>query len=379
MSGKSYGIIRKEEAIETRWSGGTTWEIFRYPENSSYENRDFIFRLSRAEIQRESSLFTSLPHYQRHLMLLAGEVVLVHQGKKSFRLEPFQPHTFDGGLSTQSFGKAQDYNLMVQEGQVGQLRLLTLSPEAKNQELPSAFLSLERPYFVRGYYCESGYLVAVMEKDTVSLHPGDQLIVFGEREQEAPLKLMGEGRTIEALVAYGQGGEKTEEDTRGFSIMPTWQDMKDATFVAYTNFRGASYFSKKRRELWYDPLMVKGIRRLERFYMPMVIFILGFLASVYGGIEISGREGVIYWVLAWLALDLWVITPSLYLWFLPLPIREHMKPLETLTPYEKELCGKELEKNPQLEKILKKYTITGRNVGDEYQGRGYHSFRDDDE
>ena len=379
MSEKSYGIIRKEEAIEARWSGGTTWEIFRYPENSSYENRDFIFRLSRAEIQLESSLFTPLPHYQRHLMLLAGELVLVHQGEKSFRLEPFQPHTFHGGVSTQSFGKAQDYNLMVQEGQVGQLRLLTLSSEAINQKLPSGFLEQDRPYYARGYYCESGYLVAVMDQDTVSLRPGDQLVIFGEREQEASLKLMGEGRTIETLVAYGQGAEKTEEDTTGFSTMPTWQDMKDATFVAYTNFRGASYFSKKRRKLWYDPLMVKGIRRLERFYMPMIIFILGFLASVYGGIEISGREGVVYWVLAWLILDLWVITPGLYLWFLPLPIREHMKPLETLTPYEKTLCEKELEKNPRLEKILKKYTITGRNVGDEYQGRGYHSFRDDDE
>ncbi len=378
MSEKSYGIIRKEEAIEARWSGGTTWEIFRYPENSSYENRDFIFRLSRAEIQLESSLFTPLPHYQRHLMLLAGELVLVHQGEKSFRLEPFQPHTFHGGVSTQSFGKAQDYNLMVQEGQVGQLRLLTLSSEAINQKLPSGFLEQDRPYYARGYYCESGYLVAVMDQDTVSLRPGDQLVIFGEREQEASLKLMGEGRTIETLVAYGQGAEKTEEDTTGFSTMPTWQDMKDATFVAYTNFRGASYFSKKRRKLWYDPLMVKGIRRLERFYMPMIIFILGFLASVYGGIEISGREGVVYWVLAWLVLDLWVITPGLYLWFLPLPIRDHMKPLETLTPYEKALCEKELEKNPQLEKILKKYTITGRNVGDEYQGRGYHSFRDDD-
>jgi hypothetical protein len=268
---------------------------------------------------------------------------------------------------------------MVQEGQVGQLRSLTLSAEAKNQAFPSELLQPDRPYFARGYYCESGYLVAVMDQDTVSLRPGDQLMIFGEREQEASLKLMGEGRTIEALVAYGEWGDQTEEYSTGFSIMPTWQDMKDATFVAYTNFRGASYFSKRRRELWYDPLMTKGIRRLERFYIPMIIFILGFLASVYGGIEISGREGVVYWVLAWLVLDLLVITPGLYLWFLPLPIRDHMKPMETLTPYEKELCRKELEKNPQLEKILKKYTITGRNVGDECQGRGYHSFRDDDE
>jgi environmental stress-induced protein Ves len=378
MGTKACQIIRKEEGRENQWAGGTTWELFRYPEDSSYETRDFLFRLSRAEIREESVAFTLFPDYQRHLMILSGEIVLVHEGKNTLRLSPFEQEVFDGGQPTRSFGRAQDYNLMVRKGQVGQLRALTLGEEAASYPLPSSFFKETRPYLVRCYYCESGYSVVVLGEDTMMLRPGDQLVLHGKTGEEMNLKLMGQGRTIEALVAYGALEGLDEESSVGFKERPTWQDIKDAFFIAYTNFRGAAYFSKRRRTLWYDPLLAKGILRVERFYLPMVIFVLGFLFSVYAGMEVSGNQGVAYWVLAWLLLDLFVITPGIYLWGLPLPLRNHMKPLKDLTPYEKALYQKELSQNPQLEKILKRYAITGRNVGDQHEGRAYGSFRDDD-
>jgi hypothetical protein len=52
-----------------------------------------------------------------------------------------------------------------------------------------------------------------------------------------------------------------------------------------------------------------------------------------------------------------------------------MKAISDLTPGEKKLCEKDNASNPRLEKLLKKYAITGRNVGDEHEGKDYKSFR----
>ena len=64
--------------ITSTWAGGTTTQLYLYPENGSYANRDFLFRISSATVDLEESGFGVLLSavtvfvYQGTLVLLAG-------------------------------------------------------------------------------------------------------------------------------------------------------------------------------------------------------------------------------------------------------------------------------------------------------------------
>jgi len=105
-------IIHKKDIKTSDWSGGTTSELFIYPVNADYKKLDFAFRLSRATIEVDESTFTPLPKVKRKLMLLEGELELIHEGEHTKKLKALQFDTFSGDWNTKSIGKATDLNLM---------------------------------------------------------------------------------------------------------------------------------------------------------------------------------------------------------------------------------------------------------------------------
>lgn len=105
--------VTEDDFTLTRWSGGVTKELFIYPENSSYKNRDFNFRISMATAEIETSTFTSLPGIHRFISILKGNIELSHKGKKSVNLIPHEIHYFEGDWETTAKGKVLDFNLML--------------------------------------------------------------------------------------------------------------------------------------------------------------------------------------------------------------------------------------------------------------------------
>ncbi|MEZ4937997.1 MAG: HutD family protein [Crocinitomicaceae bacterium] len=106
----------------TSWSGGTTTELFIYPESSDYKKGDYLFRLSTATVEIEESSFTPLPGVARTLMVLEGEMELIHEGHHHSKLSPLDFDVFEGGWHTQSKGKCVDFNLMCKKGANGELK-----------------------------------------------------------------------------------------------------------------------------------------------------------------------------------------------------------------------------------------------------------------
>lgn len=136
----------------TRWAGGSTCELYLYPETGSYERRDFLFRLSSASIEQDGAPFTPLPGVMRHLLLLEGALQLQKAGEAPRTLLPFSPVTFSGGEPVRSFGKGRDFNLMVKGGAKGQLSCRFLS------ENGAAFF--KTPAFGTGTYWKTVYAAA---------------------------------------------------------------------------------------------------------------------------------------------------------------------------------------------------------------------------
>ncbi|MBI9014718.1 MAG: HutD family protein [Clostridiales bacterium] len=104
--------IKKETLTTTNWSGGTTTELYLYPESGDYKSLDFGYRLSTASVDIEESNFTSLPGINRLIMSLTGKLELSHANQYSITLQPFEVDAFKGEWDTLSKGKVVDFNLM---------------------------------------------------------------------------------------------------------------------------------------------------------------------------------------------------------------------------------------------------------------------------
>ena len=126
MNENQFKIIKKEHLKTNKWSGGTTTELFKYPENSLFANRDFDVRISTATVEDEYSIFTPLPGIHRTLMVLEGEIELQHKNYHSIKLAPFQSDKFEGDWHTECFGKCVDFNLMTTKNTNGKIDFLQL-------------------------------------------------------------------------------------------------------------------------------------------------------------------------------------------------------------------------------------------------------------
>ena len=107
-------VIKKEDWKISVWAGGTTNEIFIYPKDSSYADRIFKARISVATTNNEEkSLFTKLPGVERYISKLTGDMKLQHTGHYDVEMEDYQIDRFKGDWETYSWGKFEDFNLML--------------------------------------------------------------------------------------------------------------------------------------------------------------------------------------------------------------------------------------------------------------------------
>ena len=107
-------VIKKDDWKVSVWAGGTTNEIFIYPEDSSYADRIFKARISVATTNNgEKSLFTKLPGVERYISKLSGDMKLQHTDHYDVEMEDYQIDRFKGDWETYSWGKFRDFNLML--------------------------------------------------------------------------------------------------------------------------------------------------------------------------------------------------------------------------------------------------------------------------
>lgn len=114
-------IIKSRTFKKNAWSGGTTTQFFIYPYSADYAKLNFDFRLSMATVAVEKSVFTTLPGVSRKLMVLEGEIILIHENRYQKKLCRFDIDEFEGDWKTTSIGKCTDFNLMTKEETTGEL------------------------------------------------------------------------------------------------------------------------------------------------------------------------------------------------------------------------------------------------------------------
>jgi len=172
-------IRPKSGARTTSWAGGVTSELYIYPENSFYEERNFGFRISTATVEVDESTFTGLAGFKRHIMPLDGSLTLNHEQHHKVTLNPLEKDFFLGEWKTLSEGRCIDFNLISNEHYNGDLEIISGSTE----------LLLNTGSF-NAFYCPDGMVNAEILIDNnkavkKTLEKGDFLIFKHDEVKEA--------------------------------------------------------------------------------------------------------------------------------------------------------------------------------------------------
>ena len=157
-------IIRSKEYKITSWSGGTTTEIYLYPEDGNYSRKQFFYRISTATIETLESVFTVLPGVERVIVPLENKMILRHE-EEEVVLSPYEPYRFSGERNTRSRGINRDFNLMMNHGKRGNVEILTISQGSS---------SIEEAVDTLYYYAEGKETIGVGGE---TLFPGDSILV----------------------------------------------------------------------------------------------------------------------------------------------------------------------------------------------------------
>lgn len=183
-------ILEKKDYTTTNWSGGTTSEVYIYPEDEVYGDRNFNYRISTATVELDKSEFTSLDNIERYITPLDAELKLTHDGKDYIELDPFEVYQFNGGLETTSYGRVRDFNLMLNLGTRGKMYNADINSEIN-------FTSSDKKHILIFTYDKN--IEIDINNEAYSLDKFESLHIELASREEAKIKI--EGQTGKVLVA----------------------------------------------------------------------------------------------------------------------------------------------------------------------------------
>jgi hypothetical protein len=190
--------INQNAYLLNKWAHGETTEIYIYPEDGNYTERDFLWRVSSATVDSDSSDFTVLFGVKRWIMPYDATLLLTHTNNSkplySITLKPYEAHCFKGDWTTSSVGKTRDFNLMLKEGAYGILKPTKLLPEAHYdlghlfQEAFDERLPLADHNLTLGMYSRDSDIEIKLEDETLFSTREDLLLIHYTLEEVDKVK-----------------------------------------------------------------------------------------------------------------------------------------------------------------------------------------------
>lgn len=405
-----YRVIKKEQQLESNWSGGKTYELAIFPEGAKYLDRDFLWRLSTANSDREESSFTKLPDYDRILMVLEGDVVLAHGEQRSAHLQPLEQDQFDGAVKTKCFGKLiRDYNLIYVKGARARMELKELRSKASPIEMSADALDAVVSY---GVFCLDGYAVVSCGETSEMIRPEEQCVIDFPEGVTDDILIMGEGRCIITEIIMGpaareaQEGAASADDTAPDSTGPTsgaaagagstdgaassggagsdgdaagqaksgcgtegtaedtsaFADFKACLWLYFSRNRWSMVMRKEgRSKVYYDRELTEALRKVERRYITLILWLAEIMICCVPVFRWVGLYQGVGALILFTLLHIFVIAPCVYMIFLPRPLCRHMKSIDQLNAAEQAYHKQEISEDPHFDRLMRKYQSDDEN------------------
>lgn len=388
-------VYRQKDFLESNWSGGKTLELAIFPEDAKYLDRDFLWRLSTANSDREESSFTKLPDYDRILMVLEGDVVLAHGDVRTAHLAALEQDSFDGAIKTKCFGKLlRDYNLIYRKGCKGRMDLVNLRSKAAPLPMSSEAMDAAVSY---GIFCLDGYAVVSCGEESEMVKPGEQAVVNFPGGVTADILLMGEGKSIVTEVIMGKAetagagcgadGADAFDTARSGAAENAAGEGPSADSAASGSAAGAGpaaseggsdyltslrlFFGRNRwamilrregrSQVYYDRAMSQALRKLERWYITELSWVLGVILCFVPMAAGLGGGTCLCIAIAFTIVHLLGIVPLIYMSRLPRPFAAHMKRVSELNAAERAFHEEEISEDPHFEKLMSRYKQDDEN------------------
>ncbi len=164
-------IYKAEDFKISKWSGGSTTELYIHPLTATYAAGNFNFRISSATLEIENSDFTILPGVSRQLMVLKGSIKLSHKNHHEIQLNKREIDCFDGSWETSAVGTCVDFNLMTKGNTKGKISSVFVSAaKSLNFQLD------ETCEFIIFYACE-GNMQCHFGSKTRNLNQGELMVI----------------------------------------------------------------------------------------------------------------------------------------------------------------------------------------------------------
>lgn len=110
---------RKKTIVE-----GKTLELFKYPKESIFANRDFDFRISTRNVSSKEFKQQDMDGYYRYMMITKGRAKITHENHYSIELEPFREDFYNGSWKTETKGTYEDFILSLRDKEKGGIKVL---------------------------------------------------------------------------------------------------------------------------------------------------------------------------------------------------------------------------------------------------------------
>lgn len=168
-----------DDVPATPWrnGGGTTRELWLWPEHARFESLDFELRIARARVAGDGP-FSDFAGFERHLVVLSGEGLELTHGEPPVRarLRPLEPYRFDGGEPASARlvrGPIEDLNVLVRHG-AAEVELEVLRLGARRARVP-----LARGQAFAHLAAGRAQARVTGEEEPFELEPGDSLWIEG--------------------------------------------------------------------------------------------------------------------------------------------------------------------------------------------------------
>ncbi len=165
-------ILKAADFKTTKWSGGSTTELYIHPPESNYQAGNFKFRISSATVEIERSNFTQLPDVSRQLMVLSGSIKVSHKNHHEIQLNKTEIDSFDGSWETSAVGTCVDFNLMAKGKTQGKISSVFVSADK------SLNFQLDATSEFIFFYAYEGNLQFHFDSEKRSLHKGELLVIM---------------------------------------------------------------------------------------------------------------------------------------------------------------------------------------------------------
>ncbi len=124
-------VVAATDFVTSRWDGGSTTQLMIAPKGSSLAARDFDFRISCARVE-QSGPFSDFSGYDRLLLILNGQLSLIHNGNTFTLSDESEAWHFAGAErvdATLLSHHVDDFNLFVRPGVMKTAQRLALGAQ----------------------------------------------------------------------------------------------------------------------------------------------------------------------------------------------------------------------------------------------------------